>query len=932
MRTHLARFRPRVEGLEVRDVPSAVTAVDQTFDTTPVAGLPADWAEWTNDRPGGFAVADERSLSPDHGLTTTGGSATEARTWADTVLTYNAEASASVFAGSLIPATVFARGQHLDTDSPSYYGASVTRGLGFQLVRVVDGDSTVLGSVKSKDYVSQKWVTVTLTVVGSEVKASVVRTDTNEFLTPAGRWQADPVAALTMDDSAIIGAGRAGVVRPAKYAGTVTFDDFRAVSLGGNPVPVLTPPVVTLTASQPPAGVTGSITFHAEAEASSRVVRVEFKLDGRTLHAKSSAPAGWTFDTAIREPGPHTLVVRAIDANGMVGTSEFAFTIAEPETGRPELARNFDHIRIAQLAYSNTPFGDFEADKAATAVDLVISNVKFLDPIDAVAPALPQIIYTNVSNIYLDLLADWSNYADAVGVSRESAFYHVGEPTAWRFASGSAYPVDRFWDVALTHTAAATENLTSVAYSRSTSGPQFPIAGQTLLIGYLDEFREINFNFTRGALPGWAGVVEYPIVIAADGTPTAWKAVPFLTDGTGKFTRAGRFTFDPPADWVASAREVGAARLFYVRVRATAGSIGQAPIASTILGRDADNSDGLMAGGVIPAFDTTADTNADGYLNDAEFAQRQAGFDARFVYESRLHYPNYGPNRLVVNPASTAIKNWAADYQNRYLAEFPQADGIFIDNSNGRLPTGGASVVEDTSNYSAEYTALVGEVRSALSDNLVFANTVGGRADANPVAAAATGAIEEFLLRPMQVTWSAVRDTANLVAGRLAADNPAPYVVLDTHPGGGGNPTDSRTQLGALAYYYLVADPDRTFVMFFGGDNPSAAWSDTWIEAAEVNVGRPTGPMTVVASGADPANSALEYRVYGRDYDKATVLFKPRSYNLGQGTGTTTDVTATTHELSGTYRPIHADGTLGPVQANPTVTLRNGEGAILLKV
>ena len=505
MLTNPARFRPRAEGLEARDVPSAVVAADQTFDTTQVGQLPAGWAAWANDRPGGFAVADRVALSPARGLDATGGSATESRAWADPVLTYDAEVSAAVFAGSLVPATVFARGQALDTDRPSYYGASVTRGLGVQVVRVVGGETTVLGAVKSTDYVSQKWVKVTLSVVGTTVEASVVRTDTNAFLTPAGRWQADPVAALTATDDIIAGAGRAGLARPARYAGAVTFDDFRAVSLGGNPAPVLTPPVVELTASQPAEGVTGSIAFTVQAEVSARVVRVEFKLDGRTLHAKSSAPADWTFDTATREPGPHELVVRAIDENGQVGTAAFPFTIAEPETGRPELARKFDHVRIAQLAYSSTPFGPFEADKVATAVDLVIPNVKFLDTIDAADPDVPQLIYTNVSNVYLDLLADWSNYADAAGVSREAAFYHVAEPTAWRFASGSAYPVNRFWDVALTDPTGPSENVTAVAYTASRPGPTFPAAGQSMLIGYLDEFREINFDLTRGASRGGPG-------------------------------------------------------------------------------------------------------------------------------------------------------------------------------------------------------------------------------------------------------------------------------------------------------------------------------------------------------------------------------------------------------------------------------------------
>ena len=52
---------------------------------------------------------------------------------------------------------------------------------------------------------------------------------------------------------------------------------------------------------------------------------------------------------------------------------------------------------------------------------------------------------------------------------------------------------------------------------------------------------------------------------------------------------------------------------------------------------------------------------------------------------------------------------------------------------------------------------------------------------------------------------------------------PAPFVVLDSHPGGGA-PTDARTQLATLAYYYLLADPNTTFLDFFGGFSPGTSW------------------------------------------------------------------------------------------------------------
>src|SRR5206468_233336 len=107
-------------------------------------------------------------------------------------------------------------------------------------------------------------------------------------------------------------------------------------------------------------------------------------------------------------------------------------------------------------------------------------------------------------------------------------------------------------------------------------------------------------------------------------------------------------------------------------------------------------------------------------------------------------------------------------------------------------------------------------------------------------------------------------------------------------------PIDARTQIATLAYYYLLADPDRTFLMFYGGDNPATSWTQHWSPAAAVNVGKPLAPMKVFASGTDPSNPALAYQVLARDYTNALVLYKPLSYAQGAGEGTTANNTATT--------------------------------------
>jgi hypothetical protein len=345
----------------------------------------------------------------------------------------------------------------------------------------------------------------------------------------------------------------------------------------------------------------------------------------------------------------------------------------------------------------------------------------------------------------------------------------------------------------------------------------------------------------------------------------------------------------------------------------------------TVFGRDYVSTNGTS--GTIPAFDYSADANGDGYLNDTEYANRQAGQDARFVYETRLFYPYYGQSRFVTNPSSSAVRHWAADYHTRLLTENPLADGIFMDNATGNLPFPGISVMEPTATFSDDSGALMNVVSRAIAPKWILANTAGGANTADPIVTSSAGTFEEFLIRPMTANWSEVNDAANLAARRLNTPG-SPLLVIDSSPNGGSR-FDGRTQIATLAYYYLIGDPDRTFLMFFGGDSPSSSWTEHWSPAVNVNVGKPTGAMKVFATGTDPVNADLTYKVLAREYENALVLYKPLSYAQGKGEGTTADNTATTHQLGGTYRIVNSNGTLGPTVTS--VTLRNGEGVILVK-
>jgi hypothetical protein len=663
----------------------------------------------------------------------------------------------------------------------------------------------------------------------------------------------------------------------------------------------------------------------AQANDNVGVAKVEFWLDGQLQATRTQAPYSWDFATTAVANGGHALLVKALDAAGNFGTANLALTVQNgggggpvAPPGGPLFPRHYQHIRIAELAYFGTPMTSFEQGLLQNSVDLVVPNTSFLSLINGIAPDTPQMIYGNFSNLYQDLLLDWLNYADQQSVDRETAFYHVAQATPFVGGSPSSQPVNWLWRVARNNT-----NLTGESRNGTVGDVALGSAvGDVVYFGYLEEYRELNYAITTPAGTGWSYVLEYPTAVDANGAPTAWSTLSEVTNTTNGLRQSGRITFDPPANWKKSIAS-GTIPLFFVRLRVT--GAGTAPVAATVLGRDYVGANGSTSG-TMPAFDSNVDSNNDGYLNDAEYAQRAAGKNARFRYESRLFYPSYGQMRFATNPGPAVVDTWAGDMLQRTFAAQPLADGVFVDNSNGKSPAIGISTVESAANYSAEYGQLLAVAGNAIAPRWILANTTAGGTYTDQVVNNTPGSLEEFALRPLDATWSRFLDIAGLVAGRLAAPN-APYLILDSHPQGGSQ-TDARTQLATLAYYYLLGDPVRTFLMFYGGVEPYTSWTRHWSPAAAYDVGQPSGNWTEFASGNDPANTALLYKVYRRNYTNAIVLYKPLSYKSGVGTGTTADTTATVHQLGGNYRALRADGTLGPVVTS--VSLRNGEGAILV--
>lgn len=587
------------------------------------------------------------------------------------------------------------------------------------------------------------------------------------------------------------------------------------------------------------------------------------------------------------------------------------------------IPRKYSHVRVAQLAYIGTPIGEIEQRLLRESVDVVIPHPVYLKQLEAIAPQTPKLIYTNYSNVYENLLTDWLRFADTHQLNREAIFYHVNRPTPFSGDSGSSRPVAWFWEVLRGNEQVGWRDVTTAA-SKGNESVAFADFGQSLVIGFPEKFREIHLDLLSRGTGNWGTILEYATATDAAGRPTSWRPLNLLQDGTWSLTRSGTMTFDPPRDWRPASMD-GSDYLYFVRFRTT--GVGVPAIARSITGRDYVQARGRTTG-VIPAFDTLADRDQDGYLNDAEYARRRTGFDARFVYESRAFFAAYGQMRFATNPAAAELHRWAPDFTARFLAQYPEADGIFLDNSFGRLPLDASTLIESTANYGNNIAALAAAVNRRIAPKWILANISGSGVNAEPYAQAGISLIDEFALRPLTHHWQNLLDVNDWLQRRLQLLGSRGVVILDTHtPNQSWN--DPRVSLTSLAYYYLLADPHRTMVMFQGGQSPNTSWNQHWLDAVRFNIGQPRGGFTVMASGADPADRRLTYQVFGRHYDNALVLYKPLSYTRGVGTGTTANNTFTTHSLGGRYRLLNSNGSLGPVITS--LSLRNGEGAILVR-
>lgn len=149
-----------------------------------------------------------------------------------------------------------------------------------------------------------------------------------------------------------------------------------------------------------------------------------------------------------------------------------------------------------------------------------------------------------------------------------------------------------------------------------------------------------------------------------------------------------------------------------------------------------------------------------------------------------------------------------------------------------------------------------------------------------------------------------------------------------------------RGKMFTLGLYYLLHNK-HTYYMYTSTGDSNVGHISTWgwNPASQYDIGQPdvipnsavdfegksnTKEHYLFASGADPVNSSLTYRVLARRFTNALVLVKMLP------AGSTVDAnSATTHQLGGTYGILQPDGLLDPTPLTQ-VSIRNNEALILI--
>jgi hypothetical protein len=136
-----------------------------------------------------------------------------------------------------------------------------------------------------------------------------------------GTSTASPYAA-TWSTAAVANGGHSLLAKAYDAAGNVGTSAAVSVTVSNSGPPDTTPPTVSLTSPASGATLSGAVSITASATDNVGVARVEFYVDGALLGTSTAAPYSASWSTTSATNAAHTLLAKAWDAAGNVGTSQ----------------------------------------------------------------------------------------------------------------------------------------------------------------------------------------------------------------------------------------------------------------------------------------------------------------------------------------------------------------------------------------------------------------------------------------------------------------------------------------------------------------------------------------------------------------------------------------------------------------------------------
>ncbi|UCH33719.1 MAG: DUF11 domain-containing protein [Armatimonadota bacterium] len=542
-------------------------------------------------------------------------------------------------------------------------------------------------------------------------------------------------------------------------------------------------------------------------------------------------------------------------------------------------------------------------------------------------------VYRTYNYIPWDAPDEWAHirqWAATQGLTPsqwEDMFVHFSTDTVYRpnqeSSTSDASREDSFESVFVYNGVGYTDR-TADAYS----GSSFRIGdnlGWILYVGYEEPFKEVNFTISTPASADWAGVWEY-------WNGSAWAPLN-PTDGTNDMTRSGKVERLPPpmASWTRCA--VNGSTKWWWRLRTTAAGTTRPVVA----GGGLKGQNYVTFGGGyyrVPGWDSANDANGDGVRD----TNSNPGATAIFRYQSRVsvywlktYYPYMG---------DANYRSWFASYAKEVVeagigGSAHHYDSLFLDDAFEyfwlhNVQSGSSTIENAAATWVDDSIALLTAVKATVGpDKIVFLNTSERTSETTE---RFIDAVDGFLGESYINFGACPRRRLDAVVDRDARGKHS--LVHASHSL--INDDAERTMMFSLAAFYLMKG-ERTHYRFgMDGRGPEPNhFHDHFYGAIEYDVGQPKGPYYVLHQEDDPSSNdpwGIAY-MYAREYDNILAVTVPMpswdstfipsytaalpSYATGQGT-------------SNRYQRMRSDATI-EATAIAQITLRNGEGALLVK-